>query len=131
MNYNIGPVQDTEIFENQSKLLSVINVNGLSSKEKSRKAFYHWRACIHSGLNVRITIVEGAPVSMGFCRHKLKNRFIDFEIECEDCKKWKMTRTPPKHVRTPTRKARIGTARRRSIARRKEVSEMKTGTKKH
>ena len=111
------------MFENQSKPLSVILVDGLSSKENSRKAFYHWRACIHSGVKIRIVIAEGHPVSMGFCRHKLKNRYIDFEIECEGCKKHKKTRTPPKHVRTPIRKVRIGTARRRSMARRKEHFE--------
>ena len=89
----------------------------------ARNAFRHWKACIHSGITVRITIVEGHPVSMGFCRHKLKNRYIDFEIECPSCKKHKRIRTPPKHERTATRRARIGTARRRSIAKSKEHFE--------
>lgn len=110
-------------------------MNGLFSKESKRKAFYHWKACIHSGVYVKITIIEGRPVSMGFCRYKLKNRFIDFEIECAECKKWKKTRTPPKHERTPTRKARIGTARRRSIAKRKDLFSTdkgrRPGTRKH
>ena len=102
--------------------------------EAAQKAYRIWKACIHSGVTVRITIIEGHPVSMGFCRHKLKNRYIDFEIECGDCKKFKMTRTPPKHERTALRKARIGTARRRSIANRNELFDTDkwrtTGTKK-
>lgn len=96
-------------------------MDGLSSKENSRKAFYHWKACIFSGGYVKIEIVEGVPVSMGYC-NQIK-RWVDFEVECPMCKKWKMTRTPPKHERTPTRKARISTARRRSIARKKEHFE--------
>ena len=121
LNYSIGPIQDTEIFENQSKPLNVINVDGLSSKENKRNAFRHWRACIFSGRFVRIEVIEKVPVSMGYCNQV--KRWINFEIECSTCKKHKMTRTPPKHERTATRKARIGTARRRSIARKKEHFE--------
>lgn len=88
---------------------------------KTKKAFAYWKACIFSGVYVRITLVEGHAVPMGFCRNPLKNRYIDFEIECVDCKKRKTKREPPKHVRTPTRKARISTARRRSIAKRKDL----------
>ena len=89
--------------------------------EAAQKAYRIWKACIYSGVTVRITIIEGQPVSMGFCRHKLKNRYIDFEIECADCKNHKMIRNPPKHERTALRKARIGTARRRSIVNRNEL----------
>ena len=99
------------------------------------KAYRIWKACIYSGVTVRITIIEGYPVSMGFCRHKLKNRYIDFEIECPNCESHKMTRTPPKHERTALRKARIGTARRRSIVNRKALFDTDKwkvpGTKKH
>ena len=100
----------------------------------AQKAYRIWKSCIHSGVTVRITIIEGHPVSMGFCRHKLKNRYIDFEIECGDCKNHKMTRTPPKHERTALRKTRIGTARRRSISNRNELFDTdkwrSPGTKK-
>ena len=102
--------------------------------EAAQKAYFFWKACIHSGVMVRITIIEGHPVSMGFCRHPLKNRYIDFEIECSDCKNFRMTMTPPKHERTALRKARIGTARRRSIANRKDLFDTDkwkvTGTKR-
>lgn len=120
------------------KLTSVIFVGSSSSSgskinkltgEAARKAYYHWRACIFSGGYVKIVIVEKAPVSMGYCK-KLE-RWIDFELECTDCKKHKITRTPPKHERTPTRKARIGTARRRSIAKSKDLFEMRQRRKKH
>jgi len=102
-------------------------VNRLVEKLKSvraKKAYAHWKACIHSGVTVRITIIEGQPVSMGFCRHKLKNRYIDFEIECEYCKYHKTIRTPPKHVRTPTRKVRISTGRKRSLAKKKALYDL-------
>ena len=105
------------------------------SSVRAKSAFAYWKACIHSGVTVRITLIEGHPVSMGFCRHKLKNRYIDFEIECPSCGSHKMTRTPPKHERTAVRKIRIGTARRRSIAKSRDLFEMKQrrkpGTKKH
>ena len=93
------------------------------------KAYRHWKLCIHSGLTVKIEIIEGTPVSMGFC--KKKNRNIDFQIECEMCKSHKITRSPPQHERTATRKARIGTARRRSIARSRDLFEKRQGHKKH
>ena len=96
----------------------------MTEKLKSKaaqKVYRIWKACIHSGVTVRITIIEGHPVSMGFCRHKLKNRYIDFEIECPNCGSHKMTRTPPKHERTAIRKIRIGTARRRSLAKSKDL----------
>ena len=92
---------------------------------RAKKAYAYWKRCIYSGVYVKITIVEGQPVAMGFCRYKLKNRFIDFEIECIDCKKRKTVREPPKHVRTPTRKARIATGRRRSIAKKKALNDLK------
>ena len=92
---------------------------------RAKKALAYWKGCIHSGLYVKITIVEGQPVTMGFCRYVLKNRFIDFEIECVDCKNRKTVREPPKHERTPTRKARISTGRRRSLAKRKAFNEFK------
>ena len=98
------------------------------SKTKNLKAFWHWKACIFSGSFIRIEHVEGVPVSMGYC-NRLK-RWVDFEIECPDCKKRRTERRPPKHERTPTRKARIGTARRRSIARRKERFNASMGIKK-
>ena len=126
------------------KLTSVIFVGSSSSSgsktnrlkgEAAQKAYFLWKACINSGVMVRITIIEGQPVSLGFCRHPLKNRYIDFEIECADCKNHKMTRTPPKHERTALRKARIGTARRRSIVNRKALFDTDKwkvpGTKKH
>lgn len=106
----------------------------LSSKENKRKAFRQWKLCIFSGLTVKIVIVEGKSVSMGWCnkgKEAWVGRWVDFELECPDCKKHKFTRSPPKHERTATRKARIGTARRRSIARRKKDFELKTGLKKH
>lgn len=93
---------------------------------RAKKALAHWKACIHSGVYVRITVVEGHPVSMGFCRHKLKNSYIDFEIECEGCKKHRTVRKAPKHVRTPLKKARISTGRRRSLAKRKALNEFRT-----
>ena len=98
------------------------------SKPKNLKAFYHWKICIFSGGFVRIEHIEGAPVSMGYC--KKKELWVDFEIECPSCKRHKITRTPPQHERTATRKARIGTARRRSIRRRQEAFDIKTGLKK-
>ena len=120
------------------KPLNVGSVGLLSSKEKKTKAFRHWRACIHSGMTVKIVIIEGKPVSMGWCYKGKKDwigRWVDFEIECTDCKKHKMNRTPPKHERTAVRKARIGTARRRSIARSNDLIEMrqrhKSQKKKH
>ena len=110
------------------KLTSVIFVGSSSSSgsktnrlkgEAAQNAYYHWKACIYSGRNVFIIAVEDQPVAMGFCHKKLRN--VDFEIECGTCKDHKMTRTPPKHERTATRKTRIGTARRRSIANRNEL----------
>ena len=105
----------------------------LSSKEEKRNAFRHWKICIFSGGIVKIEVIEKVPVSMGYCNH-LK-RWIDFEIECPSCKRHKITRTPPQHERTATRKERIGTARRRSIARKKDLYDTekwkKPGTKKH
>lgn len=92
---------------------------------RAKKALAYWKGCIHSGLYVKITIVEGQPVAMDFCRYKLRNRFIDFEIECVDCKKRKTVREPPKHERTPLRKARISTGRRRSLAKRKALNDFK------
>lgn len=106
--------------------------SGLKDKGKL-EAFVFWKACIFSGFIVKIEFVEGVPVSMGYCR-KVK-RWVDFEIECPICKKRKTVRAKPKHVRTPTRKARIGTTRRRSIAKSRDLFEMKQnrkrGTKKH
>ena len=97
------------------------------------KAYRIWKLCIHSGLNVKIEIVEGQSVAMGFCRDK--ERDVDFELECVSCKAFSATRKAPKHERTPTRKARIGTARRRSIARKKELFDpekwRRPGTRKH
>ena len=62
----------------------------------------------------------------------------DIEIcpECgHNCTDYRMVRVPPKHERTATRKARIGTARRRSIANRKDLFDTDKwkvpGTKKH
>jgi len=101
--------------------------------EAAQKAYRFWKLCIHSGLNVLIIAVEDRPVAMGFCHKKFRN--VDFEIECADCKNYKMTRTPPKHERTAVRKIRIGTARRRSIAKSRDLFEIKQnrkrGTKKH
>jgi len=120
------------------KLTSVIFVGSSSSSgskinkltgEVARKAYYHWRACIFSGGYVRIEVVEKVPVSMGYCN--LLKRWVDFEIECMICKKRRTERRPPKHERTPTRKARIGTARRRSIAKSKDLFEMRQRRKKH
>lgn len=101
-------------------------MESLSSKESKRKAFYRWKTCVFSGMTVKIVIVEGESVSMGWCNKGKKDWvgvWVDFEIECLSCKKHKFTRTPPKHERTSTRKARISTARRRSIARAKDHFE--------
>ena len=92
---------------------------------RAKKALAYWKGCIHSGGYVKIRIVEGQPVAMGFCQYRLKNRFIDFEIECLDCKNRRTVRESPKHVRTPLRKARISTGRRRSLAKRKALNELK------
>jgi len=92
-------------------------------REAARRAFYHWKICIHSGLKVKIVTVEGDPVAMGYCRNK--ERDIDFEVECPDCKKHRITRRPPQHERTPTRKARISTGRRRSLAKKKALNDLK------
>jgi len=124
------------------KLTSVIIVGSSSSSgsktnrlkgEAAQKAFFFWKACIYSGRNVKLQNFEGDPVALGYCAKKARD--VDFEIECGTCKDHKMTRTPPKHERTATRKARIGTARRRSIARRNELFDRDKwkvpGTKKH
>ena len=100
--------------------------------EAALKAYRIWKLCIHSGLNVKIEVVEYRPVAMGFCR--TKDRDVDFEYECLPCKKFRATRKAPKHERTALRKARIGTARRRSIANRKDLFDndkwQTPGTKK-
>ena len=99
----------------------------------AQEAYRIWRTCIHSGLTVKIKVVEDRPVAMGFCRKK--NRDVDFEYECLPCKKFRVTRKAPKHERTAVRKIRIGTARRRSIAKSRDLFEIKQnrkrGTKKH
>ena len=122
------------MFRTQSKPLSVIIVDGSPSRKKKTKAFYHWKACIFSGMTVKIVIVEGKPVSMGWCNKGKEawiGKWVDFALECVDCKKHKITRTPPMHERTATRKARIGTARRRSISRSRDLFEKRQGLKKH
>jgi len=114
----------------------VTDAGSLSSSgsriKKNVKAFYKWKACIYSGGFVRIEVIEKTPVSMGYCNKK--KRWVDFEIECEICKSFKVTRDPPQHERTATRKARIGTARRRSIAKRNDLFDTekwrRPGTKK-
>ena len=85
----------------------------------AQKAYRIWKLCIHSGINVKIEVVEDRPVAMGFCRKK--DRDVDFEYECVPCKKFSANRKAPKHERTALRKARIGTARRRSIANRNDL----------
>lgn len=103
------------------------------SKQKKNKAFYHWKLCIFSGMTVKIVVIEGESVSMGWCnkgKEEWIGRWVDFEMECPSCKRHKITRTPPQHERTATRKARIGTARRRSVARRKERFNASMGIKK-
>jgi len=109
-----------------------------SSKENKRKAFRHWKTCIYSGMTVKIEMIEGESVSMGWCNKGKKDwigKWVDFEIECSSCKKHKFSRTPPKHVRTATRIARISTARRRSISKSNDLIEMrrrqKIPSKKH
>ena len=101
--------------------------------EAAQKAFFFWKACIYSGRTVKLQNFEGDPVALGYCTKKARD--VDFEIECgHNCMDYRMVRVPPKHERTATRKARIGTARRRSIANRKELFDLDKwkvpGTKK-
>jgi len=100
--------------------------------EAAQKAYHMWKLCIYSGFTVKIEVVEDRPVAMGFCRKK--DRDVDFEYECVPCKKFRATRKAPKHERTALRKARIGTARRRSIVNRNELLDTdkwrSPGTKK-
>jgi hypothetical protein len=124
----IGTASGAAIGEASLNLLSVIDVGSSSSSEskiRNLKPFNHWRACIFSGLTVEITKIEGVPVSLGWCNKKMRK--VDFGLECPPCKEHKLTRDKPKHVRNPTRRARIGTARRRSVAKRKEVFNIKVG----
>lgn len=101
----------------------------ITLSDGQKRAFNHWRRCGRSGDFVKMHVApyeDGSKKQIrqkGFC--SLKNEDVDMGlcVLCED----HAPRRPPKHKRTPTRRARTSKAMQRSAARKKDHHELLTG----
>jgi len=89
--------------------------------------FYLWKECIHSGPTVKLKMIEGKPVQIGYCLKK--GRDVDLEYECRDCEDHRTQRLGPQHEKTAIQKARIAQGRKRRTQRDQKLHDYRTGQK--